>query len=97
MVRALVMAAALIAQPAWAQDAAMLNGVPVIALQTYADFSGGMVAAGWRSAGEVECGNAESSACHSVWLSPSGQILDIQVDYRNDANEFYVRPAVAVH
>lgn len=95
MFRALALAAALWAAPAWAGTdvVATLNGLPITALQTYWSFKEQMTSAGWVPADEdVQCGTAEPIVCHAVWKSPSGKQVDVHIDYRNDANEFYLRP-----
>lgn len=87
----------LLASPAWA-DVATLNGLPITALQTYDSFSDQMEAAGWNpvkenGSDEFDC-NVARPTCNVTWQAPDGKRFHIEVDHRDDANEFYVRPNV---
>ena len=83
----------MLVSPAWAgPDVATLNGVPVTALQTYFSFAEKMNTAGWSEVSALDC--KASAPCFGKWQGPNGERLSVRVQYRNDANEFYVMPAV---
>lgn len=87
----------MLVSPAWATDVATLNGVPVTALQTYSSFADQLKESGWTpvvAAGaddELDC-DVVRPTCDALWQGPDGKRFYIQVDHRDDANEFYVTP-----